>query len=122
MKTGSEKLDRRLRRKRGMRKRIRGTHERPRLSVFRSSKHTYAQIIDDESGVTLCEASSRSRDLRSQIPNGGNIGAAKIIGKALAERAVAKQITTVCFDRSGFRYHGRLKELADAAREGGLSF
>ncbi len=82
----------------------------------------YAQIIDDERGVTLCEASSRNKDLRDRIKNGGNIDAAKIVGATLAERAKAANIERVCFDRSGFKFHGRIKGLADAAREGGLSF
>jgi large subunit ribosomal protein L18 len=85
-------------------------------------KHIYAQIIDDDSAATLCEASSRSKDLRDQIAYGGNKEAAKIVGAALAERAKARNIETVCFDRNGYRFHGRLKELADAAREGGLKF
>jgi len=113
---------RRLRRKRGIRKRIHGTGERPRLTVFRSAKHIYAQIIDDDRGVTLCEASTRGKDLREKIAYGGNISAAKVIGAALAERAVAKGIASVCFDRNGFRFHGRLKGLAEAVKEGGLKF
>ncbi|MCH8241012.1 MAG: 50S ribosomal protein L18 [Planctomycetes bacterium] len=113
---------RRRRRKRGLRKTIRGTPERPRLTVFRSAKHIYAQIIDDFGGITLCEASTRSKGVRDEIENGGNIVAAKMVGKALAERALAKDVKTVCFDRSGYRFHGRLKALADAAREAGLGF
>ena len=113
---------RRLRRKRGLRKRLFGTSGRPRLTVFRSSKHIYAQIIDDESGVTLCSASSRAKDLRSGLSSGANKAAAKVVGAALADRAKAKNIESVCFDRNGFRYHGRIQELADAAREGGLKF
>jgi large subunit ribosomal protein L18 len=116
------KSKRRVRRKRGIRKRIHGTDERPRLTVFRSLKHVYAQIIDDDSGVTLCEASTRNKDLRSNLKEGGNIAAAKIVGEALAERAKAKNIVTVCFDRNGYRFHGRIKALAEAAREGGLKF
>ena len=113
---------RRRRRKRGLRKTIRGTPERPRLTVFRSAKHIYAQIIDAFGGITLCEASTRGKGVRDEIENGGNIVAAKIVGKALAERALAKDVKTVCFDRSGYRFHGRLKALADAAREAGLGF
>ena len=112
----------RQRRKKGIRKRIRGTAERPRLTVFRSAKHIYAQIIDDERGITLCEASTRGKDVRDQIEYGGNVGAAKVIGETLAKRALAKEITSVCFDRSGYRYHGRVKGLAEAAREAGLNF
>jgi large subunit ribosomal protein L18 len=116
------KVQRRFRRKRGIRKRVSGTRERPRLTVFRSSKHIYAQLIDDDGGLTLCEASTRSKDLREQIGNGGNKAAAKIVGTALAERAKAKSIGEVCFDRNGYRFHGRIKALADAAREAGLVF
>ena len=122
MRSSEIKTQRRARRKRGIRKRVRGTSDRPRLTVFRSVKHTYAQIIDDERGITLCEASSLNRELRDQIENGGNIAAARIVGAALADRAKAKNIEKVCFDRNGFRYHGRLKGLAEAAREGGLVF
>ena len=112
----------RQRRKKGIRKRIHGTAERPRLTVFRSAKHIYAQIIDDERGITLCEASTRGQEVRDRIEYGGNVGAAKIIGETLAKRALAKEITTVRFDRSGYRYHGRVKGLAEAAREAGLKF
>jgi len=118
----SIKVVRRNRRRRGLKKRIRGTAERPRLSVFRSAKHIYAQIVDDEGGVTLCSASTRAKGLAPQVPSGGNKAAAKVVGTALAEQAKAKNIESVCFDRSGYRFHGRLKELADAAREGGLKF
>lgn len=118
----SIKVVRRDRRRRGLQKRIRGTAERPRLSVFRSAKHIYAQIVDDEAGVTLCSASTRGKGLAEQVPSGGNKAAAKVVGTTLAEQAKAKNIDSVCFDRSGYRFHGRLKELADAAREGGLKF
>ncbi len=120
--TGRLKTQRRLRRRRGIRKRVRGTSERPRLTVFRSGKHIYAQIVDDDAGLTVCEASTRSKQLRDQIESGGNVAAARTVGAALAERAKAKDIDRVCFDRSGFRYHGRIKALAEAAREGGLGF
>lgn len=116
------KVGRRVRRKYGIRKRVRGTSERPRLTVFRSAKHIYAQIIDDERGVTLCEASTRSRDLCDRIKDGGNVAAAKIVGTALVERAKAKGIEKVCFDRNGYRFHGRITGLAEAAREAGLRF
>jgi large subunit ribosomal protein L18 len=122
MKTVEIKTARRSRRRMGLQKRIRGTSERPRLAVFRSLENIYAQIIDDTTGVTLCSASTRDKDLRGQVQKGGNIPAAKAVGAALAQRAVAKSITAVCFDRSGYKYHGRLKALADAAREGGLKF
>lgn len=116
------KIRRRLRRKKGIRKRIYGTCERPRLCVFRSHKNIYAQIIDDDSGLTICAASSRDKDLRSETPYGGNKAAATRIGQALAERAKAKNIEQLCFDRGGFRFHGRIKALADAVREAGVRF
>jgi large subunit ribosomal protein L18 len=120
MRSGDIKVKRRLRRKRGIRKRVYGTSVRPRLTVFRSLKHIYAQIVDDDRGVTLCEASTRSKALRDNIACGGNITAAKIVGTALAERAKAADIEAVCFDRNGCRFHGRLKALAEAACEAGL--
>lgn len=117
-----EKIERRARRQSGLRKRIRGSSARPRLTVFRSAKNIYAQIIDDEKGVTLCSVSTMSKDLRGQLPYGGNIAAAKLVGTALAQKALEKNISAVCFDRGGYKYHGRLKGLADAAREAGLKF
>ena len=122
MRSEEIKIQRRRRRKRGIRKRVHGTGEKPRLSVFRSLKHIYAQIVDDDLGVTLCEASTRSKDLRDGLRVGGNTEAAKVVGTALAERAKAKNIEQLCFDRNGFRFHGRVKGLADAMREGGLKF
>ena len=116
------KVQRRTRRKRGIRKTLRGTAEQPRLTVFRSHKNIYAQIVDDDSGVTLCNASSRNIDTREGIAYGGNIAAAKLIGAKLAEQAKAKNIKKVCFDRNGYRFHGRVKGLADAVREGGIKF
>jgi len=113
---------RRVRRKRGIRKKIYGTSERPRLTVFRSLKNICAQIIDDEKGLTLVAASTLSKDLRDQIRYGGNVEAAGIVGKALAEKAKARNIDDVRFDRNGYRYHGRVKGLAEAAREAGLRF
>lgn len=101
---------------------IKGTPERPRLNVFRSSKHIYAQLIDDVAGNTLVSASSIDKELVSTIENGGNKEAAKLVGKAIAERAKAKGIDKVVFDRGGYLYHGRVKELADGAREAGLEF
>jgi large subunit ribosomal protein L18 len=95
---------------------------RARLSIFRSSKHIYAQIIDDAKGETLAAASSMEKDTRASLKTGANIGAAKVVGKLVAERALGKGITDVVFDRGGYRYHGRIKALADAAREGGLKF
>jgi large subunit ribosomal protein L18 len=95
---------------------------RARLSVFRSSKHIYAQIIDDEKGETLAAASSVEKDTRGSLKTGADVGAAKAVGKLVAERALGKGITDVIFDRGGYRYHGRVKALAEAAREGGLKF
>jgi large subunit ribosomal protein L18 len=95
---------------------------RARLSVFRSSKHIYAQVIDDVKGNTLASASSIEKDMRGGMKNGANIAAAKAVGKLLAERAGAKGIKDVVFDRGGYLYHGRVKALAEAAREGGLKF
>jgi len=109
---------RRTRRKTGIRKRIYGTAESPRLSIFRSSKHVYAQVIDDASGTTLAAASS----VADKLEKGGNIEAAAAVGKSIAEKAKTAGVQTVAFDRNGFRFHGRVKALADAAREGGLKF
>jgi large subunit ribosomal protein L18 len=113
---------RQLRRRRHVRKSIVGNAERPRLSVFRSSKHIYAQLINDLDGVTLAALSTRAKDLRAGTPYGGNKNAAVAVGKKLAELAKAKGITKAAFDRGHYRYHGRIKALADAAREGGLQF
>ena len=99
-----------------------GTAERPRLSVFRSDKHIYAQVVDDYTGKTLAAAASTIAEVRGELKNGGNIAAAKAVGKAIAERAKTAGVTKVCFDRAGRMYHGRIKALADAAREGGLQF
>ena len=108
----------RLRIHKRIRHRVRGTAERPRLAVFRSVKHIYAQVIDDDQGHTLAAASSAEQKSKS----GGNIAGAKAIGKLVAERAKEKGITKVVFDRGGYLYHGRVKALADAAREAGLEF
>jgi large subunit ribosomal protein L18 len=113
---------RQLRRRQHVRRHLTGTAERPRLSVFRSSKHIYAQLIDDLSGVTLAAAASNSPDLRGSTAYGGNVKAAAVVGKKLAEAAKAKGINKAAFDRGHYRYHGRVKALADAAREGGLQF
>jgi large subunit ribosomal protein L18 len=101
---------------------VRGTTERPRLTVFRSSKHIYAQIIDDDRGVTLASASTMVKDTKSSVPYGGNVKAAVEVGRLVAEAAVAAGVTAVAFDRGHYRYHGRIKALADAARAGGLQF
>ena len=95
---------------------------RARLSVYRSGRHIYAQVIDDRAGNTVASASSLEKDMRSKMPHGGNKDAASAVGKLLAERAIAAGITTVIFDRGGYLFHGRVKALADAAREGGLQF
>ncbi len=102
-----------------VRAKIAGTTERPRLNIFRSEAHIYAQIIDDDKGVTLCSASSVEKDFGGK---GSNKEAARKVGKNIAERAVKKGITDVVFDRGGYIYHGRVKELAEGAREGGLKF
>jgi large subunit ribosomal protein L18 len=110
------------RRKWSTRSNLFGTTERPRLSVFRSDKHIYAQVIDDFAGNTLVSAASTLSEVRGDLKNGGNLEAAKRVGKEIAARAKAAGITKVAFDRGGRRYHGRVKALADAAREGGLQF
>jgi large subunit ribosomal protein L18 len=111
------------RRKARVRKSVRkAAHGRPRLSVFRSSKHIYAQVIDDADGKTLASASSIDEELRGQLKSGADTSAAVEVGKVLAKRALEAGVTEVIFDRGGYIYHGRVKALADAAREGGLSF
>lgn len=112
----------RLKRKKRVRKNILGDSDRPRLSVFKSSRHIYAQIIDDRKGQTLTAASTMSKQLRSEISTLKKIEAAKLVGKLLAERAKALGIAKVAFDRGGFLYHGRVKELAESCREYGLDF
>jgi large subunit ribosomal protein L18 len=105
-----------------LRRWVRGTTGKPRLAVFRSLNHIYAQLVDDETGRTLAAADSRSKDFRSANPKGGNVAAAKAVGTLLAQRAKAAGVQTVVFDRGGYKYHGRVKALADAARAGGLAF
>ena len=105
-----------------LRRWVRGTAARPRLAVFRSLNHIYAQIIDDESGRTLVAADSRSKEFRTANPKGGNVAAAKAVGTLLAQRAKAAGLGSVVFDRGGYQFHGRVKALADAARAGGLVF
>jgi large subunit ribosomal protein L18 len=118
----TSKNDARLKRKVRVRKKIKGTSERPRLNVFKSSRHIHAQIIDDTNGVTLVAASTISPDVKSDLVYSGNIDAAKQVGAAIAKKAIENNIVSVVFDRNGFLYHGRVKALADAARENGLSF
>ena len=107
---------------RRIRKKISGTPERPRLAVFRSQAHIYAQVIDDGTGRTVCSASSLDETLKSDAKRGANVAAAKAVGSLIATRAKEKGVLAVVFDRGGFQYHGRIKALADAAREGGLKF
>lgn len=120
MSKSNEKRAARIRRKAHIRKRVRGTAERPRLSVFRSASHIYAQVVDDVAGRTIVAANSLQADLRGE--GSGNVDGAKRIGAAVAERALAAGVSEVVFDRNGFLYHGRVKALADAAREAGLKF
>ena len=105
-----------------VRVKLEGTSERPRLCVYRSTAHIYAQLIDDLAGKTVVSASSVDGESKKSLKGGGNIAAAKAIGKTIAERAKAAGVTKVVFDRGGYKYHGRVKALADAAREAGLQF
>ncbi len=118
--TTAQKQVIRFKRKLRIRSRVEGTSERPRLSVFRSNKHFYVQLVDDLKGLTLVAASTNEEELREKV--GGTIEGAKTLGNLVAKRALAKNISQVVFDRSGYLYHGRVKALADAAREGGLKF
>jgi large subunit ribosomal protein L18 len=105
-----------------VRKKVLGTSDRPRLSVFRSNRHIYAQIIDDVAGATLVSASTRAKGLREQLSNAGNKKAAEAVGEAVAKQALGVGIKCVCFDRNRYKYHGRVRALADAARKAGLVF
>jgi large subunit ribosomal protein L18 len=107
---------------RRVRQKVSGTPERPRLAVYRSLNHIYAQVIDDGTGKTLVSASSIDKETRKQTKGGGNVATAKVIGKVIAERAKAAGISQVVFDRGGYKYHGRVEALAQAAREAGLKF
>lgn len=120
--TKGDKNKARQRRHLRVRKKIQGTQARPRLNVFRSSKHIYAQLIDDVSGVTIVSASTLDKELNGQIENGGNVDAAQKVGQLVAQRAKEKGLSQVVFDRGGYLYHGRVQALADAAREAGLEF
>lgn len=115
------KVTTRARRKKRIRKKLSGTTDRPRMSVFRTAKHIYAQVINDETGSTLCAASTLSKDVRGEL-EGNKTAAAKKVGAAIAKACSDKGIAKVVFDRNGFIYHGRIKALAEAAREGGLDF
>ena len=121
MLTGKKVEGRKIRHLR-IRTRVIGTPERPRLAVFRSLNHIYAQLVDDDAGRTLLAVDSRSKTFRARQPSGGNVAAAKLVGELLAEKAKAQGIQSVVFDRGGYMYHGRVKALADAARAGGLVF
>ena len=114
------KNEKRLARHARVRKHISGTPERPRLCVFKSSKNIYAQVIDDTTGTTIVSASTLDKDI--EVENGGNKAAAKVVGESVAKKALEKGISEVAFDRGGFLFHGRVKELADGAREAGLKF
>ena len=116
------KIERRERIKMRIRKVVSGTSERPRMTVFRSNKQIYVQFVDDARGVTLAAASSRDKEVAEKAAGLNKTQVAALVGKLAAERALAKGISTVAFDRNGYLYHGRIKELADAARNGGLKF
>ena len=116
------KIERRRRIHYRIRKHVNGTAERPRMVVFRSNKQIYVQVVDDLQGKTLVAAASNDKELAAQCTGKSGIEAAAVVGKAIAERAIAKGITTISFDRGGYLFHGRVKSLADAAREGGLIF
>lgn len=120
--TKGDKNKARLKRHLRVRKKIQGTAERPRLNVYRSSKHIYAQLIDDVAGVTLVSASTIDKGLSSEISNGGNVESARKVGELIAKRAQEKGVKGIVFDRGGYLYHGRIQALADAAREAGLEF
>ena len=111
-----------LRRKYHVRKKVFGTPDRPRLSVFRSNRHIYAQITDDVAGATLVSASTRARGLRDQLPRSGNKKAAQIVGEVVAKQALSVGIKCICFDRNRYKFHGRVKALAEAAKKAGLVF
>lgn len=117
-----EKVKKRLVRKKRIRKKVRGTKEKPRLTVFRSLKHIYAQIIDDTEGRVLVSVSSLGKNFKEKMKTGGNTKAAKLLGEVVAEEALKKDIKKVAFDRNGYLYHGRVKALADSIREKGIEF
>ncbi len=117
-----EKYRRRLKRHKGIRKKVFGVKDKPRLSVYRSSKNIYCQLIDDTTGKTLASASTLIKDIKDKLPYNGNVEAAKLVGQKIAEEAAKIGITKVVFDRSGYKYHGRVKALADSARGNNLVF
>jgi large subunit ribosomal protein L18 len=118
----NRKLEARVRRKKRVRRRVKGTPERPRLSVFRSLRHTYAQVIVDTTGQTMVSASTLSKEIRGELKRTGNTEAAKKVGELIAKKSIEKGIKMVVFDRDGYLYHGRVKALGEAARENGLIF
>lgn len=120
--SNSNNEEARKRRQKRVRKKVKGTPDRPRLNVYRSLNHIYAQVIDDFSEQTLVSASTVDSEIRDEVEHGGNVEAAKIVGEYVAERALDKGIEQVVFDRAGYKYHGRVKALAEAARDGGLDF
>lgn len=122
MKAQNQKNAARIKRQISVRKRVKGTSQRPRLNVFKSAKHIYAQIIDDTTGKTLAAASTLLADVNTGLSYTGNTEAAQKVGEAIAKKALEQNIIAVVFDRNGFLYHGRIKALADSARENGLSF
>lgn len=122
MNVAKQRRDARTKRQVRVRKKVRGTMERPRLCVFRSAKHIYVQIIEDVTGRTLATASTANKDVAEGVNYTGNVEAAKAVGQTIAKKALEQNIKQVVFDRNGFLYHGRVKALADAAREAGLSF
>jgi large subunit ribosomal protein L18 len=117
-----DRKQRRARIRRRYRNTVRGTAARPRLAVYRSLRHVYAQVIDDEAGITLVSASSLEKDIAGSASHGGNSEAAKLVGKAIGDRTKEKGLDTVVFDRGGFNYHGVIRAMAEAAREAGLKF
>jgi large subunit ribosomal protein L18 len=119
---GSQRAEKRSLRRQRVRKIVRGTETRPRLSVYRSLHHIYAQVISDQSGRTLASASTQAQTVGEEVKSKRSVDAAKAVGKAIAEKCLANGIQSVIFDRNGFLYHGRIKALADAAREAGLKF
>lgn len=122
MNASTQRRQARLKRQARVRRNVRGTAERPRLCIFRSAKHIYAQIIEDSTGKTLAAASTVCKDVVDGLKYTGNVEAAKAVGAAIAKKALANNVKQVVFDRNGFLYHGRVKALADAAREAGLTF
>lgn len=122
MVTVNRKVEARVRRRKRVRKRVKGTPERPRLSVFRSLRHTYAQVIMDTTGQTMASASTLSKEIRGELKRTGNTEAAKKVGELIAKKSIERGIKMVVFDRDGYLYHGRIKALGEAARENGLIF